>query len=74
MSARKPHVSVEQWEFGAYVSAREEASLPEVAAALEVSEATARRNLDGLVYQGLLERERGRPGRPARYRVPSGGA
>jgi predicted ArsR family transcriptional regulator len=54
-SQNTPTRNLEQWEFGAYVANRDVASLPVIATALSVSEATARRHLDGLVDQGLLE-------------------
>lgn len=55
MTARKPYVTVDQDELGGYVSERDVASLPVIAVAHDISEAQARRKLDGLVAQRLLE-------------------
>ena len=70
---RKRHVHADQVELGGYVGEREAATLSEVVSAFDISEATARRNLDGLVAQRLLAV---RSGSPRIYYVPgpAGGA
>jgi predicted ArsR family transcriptional regulator len=69
---RKRHVHVDQREMGGYVSMRDAVTLAEVIDAFEISETTARRHLDGLVAQNLLEVWPADPlaGRERIYAVP----
>lgn len=49
--ARKPHTRVPQHDYLVHLEAHGPTTLRSLAHALDVSETTARRNLDGLLYQ-----------------------
>lgn len=71
---RKPVVKVEQSEILAWLEERRSATLPEIAEHFDVSEASARRKAEGLVYQGKLLVQAGRQARPSiprRYELAS---
>lgn len=59
-------------DIGVWLQRRLVATLPEIAEHFEISQATARRMADGLVVQGKLTVEEGRPGacgHPRRYEI-----
>jgi DeoR/GlpR family transcriptional regulator of sugar metabolism len=66
---RKPSVRVSQEELLAFIEARSAASLWTVIEAFDIVETTARRKLDGLVYQGKLTVQPGTAHRERVYRV-----
>jgi predicted ArsR family transcriptional regulator len=65
MGRRKKHVQVSQDAILAALQETGGGELPTIAQYFDVSETTARRKLDGLVYQGKLKVEPGRKGHGA---------